>query len=778
MPNVAETNVTAGELSPTMLGRADVARYANGCLRLENFILTVTGMVSYRPGFGLMGLPKATGKPFKLRRFQFSDQQGYCLELGEKYFRIWHPTGQIVDATSHLPIEVVTPFLSANLGLLGFTQSADFLFVVDETQGVLAIKRMSHTSWSIEVFQLKDGPYGAHNADTGKILTFSATSGDITVDASGFTTAPFGAGDEGRLIRVKDGASWRWLIIKTYNSPTQVVATLQGAAFGTIGAGGTSTDWRLGLYSTRLGWPAAATIHEQRLVLGGSQALPDRFDGSAIAGYEDFAPRDPITDDGAYGYALGMPGVNRIVAFAASNDLLTLTGGAAHRVAGDATGIAITPTAIWQKPLSPDGAKRIEPVQAGSAIVDVDKYGLNLRALSYDLRYQSYTSDNLTLLCDHLAWLDPDSPGFQGLAWQGNPIGTIWTIRGNGELAGILYDQKESVLGAHRHPMGAAAGEEPYVETIETVKGATHDELWVGVRRDLPGRTLRTIERMGRPGLWHTPPERQCFLDSSLSLRNLPTADLTPAATTGQGVSFRLSNVAGSFGFVAGDVGRFIKRRYYAGKSLVGAPIYRTAIARIVAVPSATEATADILVSFPSLAAIASGLWGLTVSRVTGLDPLEGLAVTAVSDGRDCAPQIVTGGAVDLDVPGWEVSAGLRYEGWLIGLPLDPGPQPVVGQGRPVRVDKITARLLASIGGEFGAVPERDDETMHWEKIAPYIQGQAAPQAAPVPFTGDKVVVAAGSWTRRAMPAVRQTQPLPFNLQLMVDHVYAPFVQP
>ena len=762
-----------------MLGRADVARYGNGCRRLENFLLTVTGMLSYRPGFGLMGLPKATGKVFKLRKFQFSDQQGYLLELGEKYFRIWHPSGQIVDATTHLPIEVVTPFLSANLGLLGFAQSADYLFVVDETQGVLAIKRFSHTSWTISVFQLNDGPYGAQNADTGKTLTFSATSGDITVDAAGFTTAPFGDGDAGRLIRVKDGSTWRWLITKTYNSPTQVVATLQGAAFGTITAGSSSSNFRLGLYSNRLGWPAAATIHEQRLVLGGAQAVPDRFDGSAIAGYEDFAPTDPLVDNGAYGYALGMSGVNRIVGFAASNDLLTLTGGASHRVAGDSTGIAITPTAIWQKPLSPDGAKRIEPIQAGAANVFIDKYGLNIRALSFDLRYQSYTSDNLTLLSDHLAWLDPESPGFQALAWQGNPIGTIWTIRGNGELAGILYDQKENVLGAHRHPMGSADGEDPYVETIETVKGPTHDELWAGVRRDLPdGRTLRTIERMGRPGLWSTPPERQCFLDCSLSLRNMPTADITPAATTGTGVAFRLTNVTGGFAFAAAHVGQFIKRRYLAGKTVVGDPIWRTAIARIVATPSATEATCDILVSFPTVSAIASGQWGLTVSRITGLDHLEGLAVTAVSDGRVCSPQVVTGGAVDLDVPGWEVSAGLTYEGWMIALPLDPGPQPVVGQGRPVRVDKITARVLASIGGEFGVVPERDDETMRWAPIVPYTQGEAAPQAPPRPMTTDVVVVTAGAWTRRAMPAVRQTQPLPFNLQLLVDHVYAPFVQP
>jgi hypothetical protein len=783
MPNIGLTNLTSGELSPIMLGRPDTQRYPNACIRLENWLLTTTGMWVFRPGFEVMGFPKNAGGAVRLWPFQFSDQQGNQVEIGEGYARFWHTLGQVIDPGTGLPVEVATPFPGADLDLLGFCQSADFLFVIHESLGIFTIQRSSLTSWTFGSFQLKDGPYGRQNADTAQHLLVAAVSGaDYTVQATGFPKDPFGEGDEGRLIRVKDSGTWRWLIVKTVVDATNVVATAQGA--GAI-AGTDFTDWRLGLYSGRLGWPATGTIHEQRFVLAGAAAAPDRLDGSAIAGFDDFAPRDPLTDDGAYAYALGQKGVDRIVALGESNDLIVLTGGAEHRVAGDSTGTAITPTQVWQKPISPDGAKRIPSISVGNSEVFIDKYGLNIRAISYDIRFQNYAPDNLTLLADHMCWLDENSPGFQALCWQGNPFGTIWTIRGNDELAGAIYNPKENVLGWHRHPQGMPVPPDddtvydpPAVESISVMKGPTHDELWQVVRRELPGRTLSTIERMGRPGLWDVPFESQCYLDCSLRLRNAPTATLTPSAKSGSGVHFVASDVTGGFAFTAAHVGQFIKHRWNAGANLRGRTIWRTGIARITARNSDTDVTCDVLAPFRSTAAIVSGAWGLTVGRVTGLDHLEGLLVKAVSDGRVCAPQAVSGGAIVLDVPGWEVAVGLPYQGMMVSLPLDPGPQPAIGMGRDVRIERITARLLNTLGGEFASVPETDEQAPRWEALLPYNQGQAAPQAAPLPVSGIRKLWGAGEWTREGQIAIRQTEPLPCNVQMIVAHVYAPFVQP
>jgi len=40
-----QTNFTAGELSPRMMGRVDISRYQNGAKRLENAVIAVQGGV-------------------------------------------------------------------------------------------------------------------------------------------------------------------------------------------------------------------------------------------------------------------------------------------------------------------------------------------------------------------------------------------------------------------------------------------------------------------------------------------------------------------------------------------------------------------------------------------------------------------------------------------------------------------------------------------------------------------------------------------------------------
>ena len=83
---------------------------------------------------------------------------------------------------------------------------------------------------------------------------------------------------------------------------------------------------------------------------------------------------------------------------------------------------------------------------------------------------------------------------------------------------------------------------------------------------------------------------------------DLGMGTLTPAATTGLGVSF----TAASGGFLAGDVGRLI----ISGGSR----------ATITSVPSSTVAVADIIDDFESTAAIAAADWSLRLSPQVALD--------------------------------------------------------------------------------------------------------------------------------------------------------------
>ena len=90
MPNVNHTcsNFVGGELCPSVNARCDIKVYANGCSRLENFILEATGPVKFRTGTRFVN-PTKNNSLGRLIPFQFSDEQAYLIECTPGYFRFY-----------------------------------------------------------------------------------------------------------------------------------------------------------------------------------------------------------------------------------------------------------------------------------------------------------------------------------------------------------------------------------------------------------------------------------------------------------------------------------------------------------------------------------------------------------------------------------------------------------------------------------------------------------------------------------------------------------------
>lgn len=97
MPRVTtiQTNFTAGEISPRLSGRVDVAKYANAAETLENFIVTPHGGASRRPGTRFVAAAKEPARKCRLVAFEFSTEQAYVLELGHRYCRFYRNGGRI-----------------------------------------------------------------------------------------------------------------------------------------------------------------------------------------------------------------------------------------------------------------------------------------------------------------------------------------------------------------------------------------------------------------------------------------------------------------------------------------------------------------------------------------------------------------------------------------------------------------------------------------------------------------------------------------------------------
>ncbi len=206
---------TTGELSPLMYGRVDFAKFSSGLRTLLNYIIRPHGPVYRRPGTHFIAEVKNSANFTRLLKFEFSTEQAYQIEAGNLYFRFYRDGGRI-ESPPGTPVEVVTPYLSADLPLLKYVQNADTVYFAHPSYPVYKLVRLSHTSWTMaEVNWLPPATYEA-GFKPATTLTLGATSGlNVTATAA---AAAFEAGDVGRLITVGTGRA----SIRTFTSTTVV----------------------------------------------------------------------------------------------------------------------------------------------------------------------------------------------------------------------------------------------------------------------------------------------------------------------------------------------------------------------------------------------------------------------------------------------------------------------------------------------------------------------------------------------------------------------------
>ena len=112
-----QTNFTAGEISPRLLGRSDLTRYQNGLQTANNVIIYPHGMIARRPGTKYVSTTKNSSSA-RLIPFKYNDDQAYAIEFGDQYLRFYRDDGQ-VEATGTNTITNA----SWSVGQLTFTAS-------------------------------------------------------------------------------------------------------------------------------------------------------------------------------------------------------------------------------------------------------------------------------------------------------------------------------------------------------------------------------------------------------------------------------------------------------------------------------------------------------------------------------------------------------------------------------------------------------------------------------------------------------------------------------
>lgn len=487
--NLIKTNFTAGEITPRLMGRVDIARYANGAKEIENAVCVVQGGVMRRPGSRFAAAAKFGNQKARLIPYVFNRSQAYVLEFGNGYLRFFQNGAQLVN-DDNTPYEIASPFNADMLPAVNYVQGADTMFLVHESVKPHRLQRRGQLDWVLEPCPFEVEPFDEVR-DTpqkwckpsvkeyvGSEITLTLSDEEPSAEGDGTLTGDgWAAEDVGSYVRINSGL----VLIKSITDSQKAVGTIRTILTATQAASPGAWTREDTVWNDEFGYPGAVTLYQQRLVLAGSVRYPQSIWFSETGVYLSFELG--TDDDKAISFTVSSDQLNPIVHLAQMNTLIALTyGGEFTITAGN--NAAITPTNISVKNPSPYGCNNIRPVRVGTEIMFMQRANRKLYAVAYDPdSFVSYSANDMTVLSEHIT-----ASGVVDMAYQQQPDAFIWLVRNDGTMATMAIDRPQDVVGWSRQVTEGA------FESVATIPSENNDVIYALVRREVNGQTVRYVE--------------------------------------------------------------------------------------------------------------------------------------------------------------------------------------------------------------------------------------------------------------------------------------------
>ena len=762
-----QTSFAGGEFAPALFGRTDVAQYANACALLENFLIRPYGPVISTPGTEYINACKTGGSTsiVRLIEFVFSRTDAYIIEFGVGYFRFF-TDGAVVVSPGTTPYEVTHTYTAAQIPDVHLAQLNDVIYLTHPSHPPRKLTRLSATSWTLTDFAFTGGPYLPDNviysggttslltsATISCTVTGAGSSGTLSASANVFISSGSTLGHKNTFWKI--GAtitdSTTGLDVQGYVQITAITnpSTATATVIKALASTAATTTWAQGAWSDVLGWPARVTFHQARLFFARTAYQPQNVWGSKTFTYENFAV-DGGEDDDALDFPLNSGESNDIKWLASGDSLVAGTYGGDFAIdSGD--GSPLTPANTNVRKQTSWGSEPIQPKRIGNFLYYVQRFARKLREVFFVWDVDAYKSLDKTILSPHIS----GSGGFTTIVYQQNPDTTLWALCSDGTLATMCREVDQEVQGWSRQ---TTDGDYEAIASIPSQDGP-HDEIWVVVKRSINGADRRYIERFKSQIV----PDRQdqCFyLHSGLTYS---AYDATAASTAS---SLSLSATAGSSvivtcsssRFVAGSVGRRIRAIDSAGAT-VGELL-------ITGYTSGTIVIGEVKKSFGALT-YAAGLWGISVTTISGLDHLEAKSVGVLADGGTDKPsKTVSNGSITLAYNYFVVNVGLPYTQKIKTLAQEPPNARGTSQGKKQRISEVAFKVNRSFKG-FKVGRDEDSLTKNQFRDPTTLMG--APEAL---FTGTiPNIPFPGDYEYGAQVLIHNEEPLPMELLSIITTI-------
>lgn len=813
----------AGEISPALHGRVDLAKYQVGLATCLNWFIHPFGGASTRAGTAWVGEVYDSAARSRLIPFSFSTTQTYVLEFANLRMLVIKDGGYVLETAStitgitnanpgvvttsgahglssgdHVWLEsiagmpqlnrrrvtvtvlsgttfsididttaydvwtsggtasrfytVVTPYVTADLALLKFVQSADTMTLTHPTYAPRNLTRTGHAAWTLTTITyaptqaaptalVSSAPgagfsyvVAAVSDETGEesvasvaVVATTQTSTITWTDAAGATTV--------NVYKLKNGI---------YGFIGRAGLGVTGFTDATITADTTDTPPQSNNpFNAADKYPGCATYHEGREWYARTNLKPQTLFSSVSASFNNMNTSTPTKDSDAITRTIASREVNEIRFLLSLNFLLVFTSGAVWKAWAGAQADVMTPANTNVKPQSYEGIAQIPPISTESSGLYVTASGKKVRDVAYDYASDTVQGRNLSILASHLF----EGKTIEEWAYARDPDGIVWCVRSDGVGLAFTYLKEHDVYAWARLVTDGT------VESVAAIQEGSETALYLSIKRTIGGTTKRYVERMA--SRYFEDVYASWCVDSGYRYDgwNTTTASLLTitGATYNAGDTVTLA-ATGHTPFTAASVGNKYILRSGQNQVTVTVTVYGTT--------ASVTATLDTAPN-TSLQATAVSDWALARTTLTGLWHLEGRSVAILADGSVQPAATVASGTVTIPRASGKILAGLAYTCDLETLNIEKG-EPTL-QSRYKRVTEVVLRVKDTRGIAVGPTDDRLVDIKERTTEQPGFPTMLT--------TGDERVLIDPLWDSNGRIFIRQSNPLPATVVAIIPRI-------
>ena len=494
-----QPSFAAGELTPALHARVDLAKYNVGAKQLKNFFVHAHGGASNRQGTDYVATALGVTR---LIPFQYNVEQAYVLEFSNLKMRVLKD-GALVESGG-VPLEVVSPFPTAALAELKFVQSADVMYITHPDYAPRSLTRSSHTVWTFAevsftpTISAPTGLAGSYNGtgsyNIGYKVSAVSAAGEESLPSSAITVSADTSGDweAGKYVSLSWTAVSGADYYKVYKNPRGYygyIGIAETTSFKDDNISPATDNGPQSAYNPFTGagsYPGVAGIFEQRLILGRTDNAPQTIWASQTGIFNNFGTGRPLRDTDSIEAALASTQVNEIRWLVPFDELIVFTSGGEWIMTNGDNSDALTPTSVQYKVQGYRGCADVKPIVIGDTVIFVQRGGQVVRDLQYRLESDKYAGNNLSVLSEHLF------RNRQVVAWayQQTPNSVVWVALDDGSFCSFTYLPEHEVWAWC--PQETAG----LVEEVAAIPGDDEDEVYFVVKRDIDGTEVRFVEKL------------------------------------------------------------------------------------------------------------------------------------------------------------------------------------------------------------------------------------------------------------------------------------------